>query len=147
MHIPVSLNDVQESKPVPSGRYGLTIASVEETKTREKQKPQLKVSLGIDGHDDAPNVSHYIGLPADGDDAGAAQFKALLLKRFLAAFKIPFSSDGFDLDNFPGAQATLEVTLSEPDDNGNVYNRLTIPRLKDEANAGAGRKSPPPPKR
>ena len=144
MKIPLDVGGVQESKPVPGGRYGLTIASAEQVETRETKKPQIKVSLGIDGHDEAPNVTHYIGLPAPGDDPDKAKFKQLLVARFLALFKIPNDSSGFDLDDFPGQTATAELTLSEPDDSGNIYNRLTVPRL---ASGEPGlRKAPPVPK-
>lgn len=138
--IPVDLGSVVESKPVPAGKYDLTVAGVEEGKS-QKGMPQLKVSIGINGHDDAPNVSHYVSLPSPGDEK--SQAKALFLKRFLEAFKIPHDGGGFDTDDFPGATASLELILSEPDDNGNVYNRLNLPRLQD-ANA-TGRKAPPPP--
>ena len=140
--IPVDLGGVVEAKPVPAGKYDLTIASVDEGKT-QKGFPQLKASVGIDGHDDAPNVTHFVSLPSPGDEK--AQAKALFLKRFLEAFKIPHEGMGFDTDDFPGAKATLELTLSEPDENGNVYNRIMLPKLV-EAGAG-GRKAPPPPKR
>jgi hypothetical protein len=142
-----NLAEIKESRPVPAGKYGLTIASVEEGKSKSGL-PQLKVSIGIDGHDDAPNVSHYISLPSAGDEKSAA--KALFLARFLALFNIGYDADGFDTDDLPGATATGELTLSEPDDNGNVYNRLNPPRLKDEPSAqgaAAGRVSPKPPKR
>jgi len=31
-----------------------------------------------------------------------------------------------------GCSANAEVTLSDPDESGNVYNRLQIPRIKGE---------------
>ena len=31
-----------------------------------------------------------------------------------------------------GATANAEVNLSDPDDNGNVYNRLVVPRIREE---------------
>lgn len=144
--IPVNLDEVQESRPVPTGKYDLTISTVEEAKSKNGFA-QLVVSVGIDGHDDAPNVTHYISLPTPGDDK--AQAKALFLARFLSAFNISHDASGFDTDEFPGSKATLELTLSEPDANGRVYNRITLPYLKDEPAKGnvAGRRSPPPPKR
>lgn len=142
--IPVNLEDVKESKPVPAGKYQLTVASVDETVTKAGA-PQLKVSIGIDGHDDAPNLTHFVSIPSAGDEKAA--IKALFLTRFLSAFKIPYDSSGFDLDDFPGAVANCEVALSEPDENGNVYNRLNLPRLPNEASTGASAHRAPPPKR
>lgn len=143
--IAINLNDVAESKPVPAGRYGLTIASAEAMKS-QKGADMLKVSIGIDGHDTAPNISHFISFPSGDDDAGKANFKALMCKRFLVAFGIPGDAEGFDTDDFPGSTADLELGLSEPNDTGDVYNRLVLPKLKDEgANVPStkGRASPP----
>ena len=141
MKLAIDLNDVHEAKPVPNGRYSLTIATAEET-VSQKGAPQIKCYLGIDGHDDAPNVSHYISLPSPNDDADKAKYKALFLKRFLQLFKIPHTSEGFEIEDFFGATADAELTLSEPDDSGNVYNRLQLPRLAD---SDAGSKSTPKP--
>ncbi|MHB8413903.1 MAG: hypothetical protein ACYDB1_00715 [Acidiferrobacteraceae bacterium] len=131
MLIPINLNDVSEPRPVPNGRYDLVIASVEETVTKEKGKPQLRVSMGIQGHDDAPNLTHFVGLPGEGDEPRTAQFKSLMLKRFLSLFSIPFDSSGFSLDDFPGATATAELTIDESGD----YNRLVVPKMHDEPTA------------
>lgn len=149
MLIPIDVGAVQESKPVPNGPYNLQIVECLDTKS-QKGAPQFSVSIAIEGHDDAPNLRHFISLPnADGgDDAGKQQFKVLLLKRFLTLFKLPIPS-AIDTEklamSMTGATARAELTLSEPDDNGNVYNRLVVPRLRDEATGKQG--VPPPPKR
>ena len=140
--IPINLSDLKEAKPVPNGRYGLTVASVEEGES-QGGFPQLKASIAIDGHDDAPNLTHFISLPSPGD--AKSQAKAIFLARFLNAFNIPVEDDGlaFDTDDFPGATAdNLELSLSKPDDNGNVYNRIMLPKLPDEEGA---RTAPRPP--
>lgn len=151
--IPLNLNDAVEQRPVPTGRYDLTIASCEEGITREKKTPQFVVQLSIDGEDKAPFINHYIGIPTPGEDAKKMEFKMLLLKRFCAQFGLKISADGFDTTQMAmemvGAHCSkAEVTLAEPDEKGNVYNRLVTPRLKDEGNSGqaAGRVAPKPPK-
>jgi Protein of unknown function (DUF669) len=147
MRIPLNLSEVQESRPVPNGRYDLVIASAEEAKSKAGAD-QIKVSLGIEGHETAPNVSHYISLPGNGDEPQKANFKMLLLKRFLHAFSIPYDNTGFDIETFAGATAKCDLTLSEPDDSGNIYNRLQLPRLPSEGNEGTVRSTAArPPKR
>src|SRR3990172_1004169 len=128
--IEVNLHDVQEPKPVPGGkRYGLTIAEAE----FREAKNDIRVSIGIDDHLDAPNVSHYISLPKAEDDEGKAKFKARMLKLFLVSFNIPHDEDGFEVEDFLGATAEVELTLSDPDkEPGPIYNRLRLPRLQDE---------------
>ena len=145
MKIPLNLNEVQESRPVPNGRYNVVIASAEENKSKAGND-QIVVSLGIEGHADAPNVSHWISIPGAGDEKAA--FKLLMMKRFLNAFKIPYDDSGFDVQDFVGATASLDLTLSEPDDNGNTYNRLQLPKLPSEGNEGTVRSTAArPPKR
>lgn len=147
--IPLNLNDAKESKPVPSGRYDLIVASCEETKSQQG-KPQFVLSIGIEGHPDAPNVRHYASIPGDGDDADKMKFKILFLKRLLDLFGVKVGADGFDTsevaNQLTGARASAELSLSEPDDRGNVYNNLVVPRLRDEMQP-VGRGAPKPPKR
>lgn len=155
--IPVNLNDVSEPKPVPNGRYDLTIANAEVAESRNN-KPLIRVSIGIDGHDDAPNVGHFISLPMAGEESGKTQFKALMLKRFLVLFKQTIPANGIDPEAISmamiGAKATAELTQElERDSDGNdkpdgaVYNRLMVPKLKDEGKTGAvGGGVPKPPK-
>lgn len=154
MKIPINLGDYHEPTTAPKAKYALIISACEETKTKEKGKPQFRISIGFEGHPEFQNVTHFVGIPGDGDEPNALAFKALLLRRFLAAFKIPEDKSGIDTEQLcmqlVGARAELEVDLDEPAANGNVYNRLVVPRLVGEAQAGvAGAKkaAPPPPKR
>lgn len=142
--IPINLDDVQEPKPVANGRYPLQITGAELTETGPNSKspgsPIIKVSLGFTGgskaEQNAPNVTHFVSLPNEMDEEKSANFKSLLLKRFLVLFNIPFNSTGIDTEELAfamvGQEADVEVTLGEPDDNGSVYNRLVIPRIRGE---------------
>lgn len=140
--VPVNFDDAQEAKPAPAGRYNLQITAMEETKTGEKSQnpgsPQLKATLGFTDQPNTPNITQYISLPSEHDDANKANFKALLLKRFLEHFRVPYERNGIDTERVcmeaVGCSAMTEVTLTQPDDNGNVYNRAVMPRLRDEGN-------------
>lgn len=138
-YLAINLNDVQEAKPVPHGKYELTISNAQVTQTGENSKvpgsPMLKFFLAFTDLDlNAPTITHFVTIPQDGDENFS--FKALMLKRFLVAFGISFGDEGIDLENIAiesqGQTATLEVNLSEPDANGNVYNRVVLPRLPSE---------------
>lgn len=150
MFIPINLNEAKELRPVPNAKYDLVITGCDQTETREKKTPQFKIAIAIEGQDTAPNVNHFLGIPSDKDEAGAMSFKILLMKRFLTLFGVPIDPKGFDTDalamEMVGARAKAELTLTEPDDNGNVYNRLEVPKLNDEGLTG-GRPAPKPPKR
>lgn len=137
--IEVNLKDVQEPKPVPGGKkYALTIAEA----TFREEKNDIRISIGIDDHLDAPNVTHFCSMPKPDDDEGKAKFKARMLKRFLVAFGIPHDEDGFEVEDFPGAHAEVELGLSDPDESGNVYNRLRLPRITDEEETVEERPAP-----
>ena len=129
MFINMNLSTVSEPKPVAPGRYTVTISDAE----FRGAKNDIRVSIGIEGHLDAPNVSHYISLPKKDDEQGKVAFKQLMLKRFLTQFNIPFNDvEGFEVTDFAGAQATVQLNLSEPDDNGAVYNRIQLEKLPNE---------------
>lgn len=152
--IPVDLDALKEMKPVPHGKYSLTISTCEEVLSKNG-KPQYDVSISIDGHEDAPNMRHFVSLPAEGDEMKALQFKALLLKRFCTLFKLPLTGGSIDTTAIamalPGKKVIAEVTLDKelnPDGSekpgGRTFNRLVVPVL-DNAPAGS-RTAPPPPK-
>ena len=145
--INVNLSEIQEAKPVPNGKYDLVIVSCEETLTKEKQRPQFKIGIAIEGHDDAPPVNHYQGIPDPADEPNTFAFKALLMKRLLTLFGIAVSKDGFDTSSLAleliGARAKGELRLGKPNDSGVVYNELVLPRLKDEATTNSGAQRPP----
>jgi hypothetical protein len=143
--IPVNFDDAVEAQPAAAGRYALQILKSEVTVSGEKSKnpgsPQFRVTIGFETEDNVPNITQYISLPAENDEPKSAQYKVLLLKRFLEAFNIPYDQNGIDTERMAmdmvGSRATCEVTVSEPDDNGNVYNRIQVPRLRTEAGRSA----------
>jgi len=137
-YIPVNFDDAVESKPAQAGRYNLQITKCEVTKTGPNSTnpgtPMFRVTIGFEDSANTPNISHFATLPNEDDTPEKAQGKALFLKRFLTLFKVPYDRGGIDTEQLAmdmvGCSANAEVTLSEPDDSGNVYNRLQIPRIK-----------------
>lgn len=147
--VPVNFDDVQEQKPAPAGRYTLQIATCNIVQTSERSKnpgrPQYKVSIGFPDNPEYPNITQYISLPHQDDEEGSAKFKALLLKRFLVLFNVPFQPNGFDIEGtameMVGATATnVEVKPGEPNESGDVYNTIVVPKLRNEE---SGRGTPP----
>lgn len=142
MRIPINLADVEESKPVAAGvKYNLIITEAGET-TSKAGNPQIEVSIAIEGHDNAPNLRHYVSLPqtGEGKDPSKENYKALLLKRFLVLFNIPFNGGEFDTQDFAGAKAFAELGL---DDSGD-FNRLILPRMRGEPVRGSTAAVRPP---
>ncbi len=139
--IPINFDDAVETLPVAGGRYRTQITGCEITKTGERSKvpgsPQLKVTVGLPDHPNAMNVMHFVGIP-NGQEEDGGKFKALLLKRFLEAYHIPYDNNGINLEQISmeavGREADLEIQQTAPDAEGNVYNRLILPKLRTEAN-------------
>lgn len=146
--VTVNFDDVVEPKPATPGKYPLQIVKCDVVKTGDKSKrpgsPQYRVSIGFPEQPDTPNLTQYISLPHEEDEPGSANFKALLLKRFLHLFSIPLPTGGFETESLAmqmvGATATAEVGLTEPNENGDVYNTLVVPKIAGEPD---GRGTPP----
>jgi hypothetical protein len=143
--IPVNFDDAQEPKPAAAGQYMLQIVKAEVAETGPQSKhpgsPQLKISIGFVDEPNTPNIMQFISLPNEHDDANSASYKALLLKRFLVHFKIPFDSAGIDTEKVCmeaiGCKASTEVSLDTPTESGDVYNRIKIPKLRDEGQSAS----------
>lgn len=143
--ISANLDDVQEQKPAANGMYELQITGAQNTQSGEKSKhpgsPLLKVTLGFtDPEINAPVITHYLSLPFEGDEN--ASFKLLMLKRFMATFGVAWSSEGIDTEalamDLIGSRAVLEVGSTEPNENGDYFNTIKVPRLKEETNRVKG---------
>lgn len=139
--IACNFDDAVEPQPASAGRYNLQITGCDVAKTGADSKvpgsPQFKVSIGFQDDPRVPNIMQYISLPNEQDDAAKANFKVLLLKRFLHLFNVKYDPKGIDVEqmamNMVGSVANVEVQLTEPDPkNGNVYNRIIVPRLDKE---------------
>jgi hypothetical protein len=143
-----NFDDVQEAKPAPAGRYALQITAAEVVQSGERSKnpgrPQYKVSIGFKDEPNVPNMRQYLSLPHEDDEQKSAEYKALLLKRFCHLFGVKLDSGGFDIEGLAmemvGAEATAEVKLGAPNDSGDVYNELVVPKIPNE---GTGKGSPP----
>lgn len=132
---------VVEPAPLPKGRYPTQVTAAVVKQTGEKSKnpgrDMIVVTIGFTGpsqeEQNAPVVNHFLSLPHPDDEKKSNDFKALQLKRFGAAYNVrvesPFDMEAFCFEAI-GAQADIEVTLSDPDENGNVYNRIQLPRLR-----------------
>lgn len=139
-YIPVNFDDAVEPKPASPGRYNLQITKCDIAKTGPNSKnpgsPQFKVTLGFADEPNVPNLTQFISLPNEDDKPETANFKVLLLKRFLSLFNVSYDRGGIDTEKMSmdmvGCSANSEVSLTDPDDSGNVYNRLVVPRIANE---------------
>jgi len=140
--ININLNNVEEPKPAPAGKYELQVTGCAISETSERSKrpgnPMYKVSLQFtDLSLNAPGFVHYIVLPTESDEN---EYAALNLRRFLEAFSIPVPSEGLDIEQLAmemcGHTANVEVQLTEPNDSGDIYNKIRLPKLASRQGTG-----------
>ncbi len=140
--IPVNFDEAVEATAAPVGRYDLQIVAAEVKPTGAASanpgRDQLVFQVGfMDTELNAPNIRHYVSLPHPDDDATKARNKALMLKRFLVAFDVPFESNGIDTESIcfetiGHTASNVEVGQDIGQDGTSVYNRINLPRLPRE---------------
>jgi|TARA_R100001530_G_scaffold133764_1_gene107632 hypothetical protein len=127
------LDQDYEGKPVPEGEYSLRCVSCEKRQSKA-DKPMLQIMIVVDEQvEGVPNINpinHFISLAQKKDDTDTKSFKMQMLTRFLVCFGIPFEADGFAEEDIVGATANCFVEQDEPNDNGDIYNSLRLPRVK-----------------
>jgi hypothetical protein len=129
--IKADLKDVKEAAAVPEGEYALRILKVEEGESKKgNQMLTLTIKIEDSGIKNPAPMRHWIVLPDSSTPDDQVQMRNLELKRLLAAFGIKEDGEGFDTDDLTGATGRGFVAQEEGDD-GSVYNRLRLPRLKE----------------
>lgn len=143
--INVNANDAQEAKPVPAGRYNLTIGSCEHKLSKEKNNPGLSCRINIDGHADAPSILFWSGIPTTPEEVKSF-YPGTTFKRFMSAFGQKIDPAGFDPEQLAlqliGATASGIEVLQEMY-NDEPQNKINLPKVSEDGAASKGRGSPP----
>lgn len=119
-----SLDDVTEAKPAREGEYDLRIIKAEE-KPSKLGKIMAEVIIAFDDQVEAPPIRHYMVKWNSDTPADQIRMRKLEFKRFFACFHINPESE---VEDWVGATGRSLVTQEEGED-GNMYNRLKLPRL------------------
>lgn len=138
--------ETREAVLAPAGKqYDLLCKDVEEY---EKEvdggvKKSLRVLIMIeDPENDFAPFSHFLALPNPTLDqrndeeksnppGTTSKNKMLMIKRFLHAFRVPMTGNGFNPQDIPGARARLALTQDTWNDQLNQ--RIKLPPLPGEA--------------
>lgn len=143
--INVNVNEAQEAKPVQAGRYDLTIGKAEYKLSKESQKPGIACRINIDGHDDAPSIMFWVGIPTTSEEVKSF-YPGTTFKRFMTAFGQKIDPAGFDPEALAlelvgatakGIEVVQEMYNDEP------QNKINLPKVPDEGTASRGRGAPP----
>jgi hypothetical protein len=136
--IEIDLTGVKEPETAPEGPYSLHINDVLGY-VKEKQADGtggnyvIRCRIGFDGRTEFRTFNHYLSFPGPADDAEGAERKKLNIARFLTMTNCPFDpSKGFDENDLQGITFPGKVGLDEPNQQGDVYNRLFLDRLPGE---------------
>jgi len=129
--INVALDDAKEQEPVPEGEYDLRIVKAEDGESKAgNAMTTVYIKIEDSAYPNAALCRHWLTYPDRDTPADQRQMRLLDIKRFLTAFGIAQESKGFNSDDLLGATARCMLSQEEADD-GNVYNRLRLPRLKE----------------
>lgn len=129
--ISVPIDDAKEMEAVPEGEYDLRIIKAEDGESK-KGNPMTTVMLRIEnaGIPNPAPVRHWITHVTADTPEDQKAMRLLDTARFLQCFGIPHESHGFNSDDLEGATGTCMLTQEENEENGEVYNRLRLPRLR-----------------
>lgn len=132
-----SFRDAKETPLAPEGQlYDLICGDPDVGDT------SIIVPISFESGEYRP-MRHYLNLPQPRDlerdkernqPAGTtSRNKMLFLKRFCYLFNIKYTENGFDTNDIAGARARANVSITEPNDKGDTYNQIVLPRLPDES--------------
>lgn len=121
-----SLDDVEEAKAAPEGEYSLRIVSADDKFSKGGNR-MIEARIAIeDSSVQAPLIRHFIMGWDDDTPDEQKRMRKLEIKRFCECFNI---SHDFEASDLPGQTGRSFVAQEEGQD-GNIYNRLRLPRLK-----------------
>ena len=120
MDLGTDLNNLPEQDSLPEGDYDLII----EGSKFNPEKNMTLVRLAVEGHPDAKVVFHNLSMPKQEDEPEKAVNKLKFLKLFLVKFKVPFTTEGFDDEDFAGKTARCHLVQEEYQ--GQVNNKIKL---------------------
>ena len=133
--ISLPLEDVKEPEVVPDGNYDLRIIKAEDGRSKAgNDMTSIMIKVEDDRYPDAQVIRHWLTYPDEDTPKDQRYLRLLDIKRFLLAFGIPYEK-GFESEDLVGATGKCLVYQEEGDD-GNIYNRLRLPRLDKKSNRG-----------
>ena len=127
--VPMSLGE--EQTVAPEGEYPLAVRKAELKQTK-KGDPMVVLNIGFVGEPTFAPFSHFVTFPKEGDSPDFVAMKAREIRRLCHVFGVDYTDEGFNSDDFAGAEGTCRVGVEtyepegkEPRDN----NRLILPRV------------------
>jgi hypothetical protein len=124
------LHDAKEPEAAPEGMYDLRIVKADDGESKKgNQMTTVFIKIEDPNYPNASLVRHWITYISNDTPADQRQMRLLDQRRFLQAFGVPYEANGFNSDDLLGQTARCMLKQEEGDD-GTIYNRLVLPRLK-----------------
>lgn len=126
--IKANLDDVQEGTIVPEGEYDLKIIKAEETESK-KGNDMIALTIKVDEKEyaNARLIGHWL-LSDEGADEQQAYLRQIEFKRFCVCFDLAYDCEAEDMVGAVGRA----MLVQEDGDDGEKYNRMRLPRIKEE---------------
>ena len=122
--IEVAISEAVAKEAMPEGSYNLVITDAQPYHNDNSGKDSIQCSIGFEDHVEASNITHFIALPHESDDAEKRNNKLLGLRKFLEKFSVAFEETGFNVEDLNGARAFMFVK-QEVDDEYGPQNEIT----------------------
>lgn len=120
----------EEQRVAPAGEYKLVIRKVDAKKT----KKGADMDVFLVAFADEPNYmpfSHFVTFPSEDDQY--LEMRVRDIRRLCHVFDVPYTDEGYDSDDFLGAEGTCNVEVEVYEAEGKEpreSNRLVLPRVK-----------------
>lgn len=131
IEMPVGMDDVQETQPLPEGQHHLRCNKVEEGTAKDQVTPQAILTFVKDEDPNAAPIKVWLTWPKPDDSPEGSSFKRLQIARAQAMVG-KLGTDPFDGDAFLDKEWDLNVTQRTLD-NGTNVNDLYLPKLAVDA--------------
>lgn len=121
----------REGQSVPDAEYELVIFQVDRQQNEETGRHSTRCIIRVENPPDgidADPIYHYLVDVLDTDEKSTVTTINRMNRRFLTAFSVPFTDDGYDTDDLTGARGTIAVHSEEYE--GRASNKLTLPKFE-----------------
>lgn len=127
--VSVDLEGVKEPEVVPDGKYKLRIVKVEDTTSKKgNEMTVFYIRIEDDQYPEAQIIRHWMIYPNEDMEKDQRTMRLRDIKRFLKCFGVE-GDKGFDTEDLMGQEGECYVYQEEGENDGNIYNRLQLPRL------------------
>lgn len=123
--IAMPLGNAVERSALPNGNYLVRIEDAILVDAKEKPgQINTRIRLSVPDHPEAKPIFHYLVGFGPEDDEDKQQIKINQATAFMKALNVPYSDDGFELEDLFGCEGY--VNLRQDDFEGRIGNKLSL---------------------